>query len=389
MFNFDYDIPTKIFFGKGQIEVLGKQIKKYGSKVLLTYGKGSIKRNNIYDDVVNALKAEEIEFVELGGIDPNPRIESVREGVQICRDNDVDFILAVGGGSIIDCSKIIALGYHYDGAAWDILTGKAEVNEALAVGAILTMAGTGSEMNAGAVVSDVKTKEKLFTANPATTPKFSILDPTNTFTVSKYQTASGTADMMSHALENYFSLNDGAYLQDRLAEGIIKTCIEYGRTAVKEPENYEARANLMWAATLAINGIISYGKNVIWSVHTISHELTAYYDLPHGISLAILTPAWMEYVLDDERVDKFVEYGINVWGIDQNQEKYDIANEAIEKTREFFASLEIPMTLGEAGIGDENLENMAKDAIDVAGGVIGNFKPLYYEDVLAILKKVL
>jgi len=244
-------------------------------------------------------------------------------------------------------------------------------------------------MDSAAVISNLETKQKLGTGHPSMAPKFSILDPTYTFTLPKYQTAAGVADIMSHTFENYFTLNDGAYLQNRLAESILKTLIHYGKIAIEEPDNYEARANIMWSSSLAINGLLSYGKNTAWSVHGMEHELSAYYGITHGIGLAILTPAWMEHVLDDERVDKFVEYGVNVWGIDSNKDKYEIARESIAKTKEFFLSLGIPMTLKEVGIGEENLENMAKAAIKHKGGAVGNFKPLYYEDVLAIYKKAL
>ncbi|NMA86945.1 MAG: iron-containing alcohol dehydrogenase [Tissierellia bacterium] len=389
MQNFNYSIPTKVYFGEGQIEVLASEIKKYGTKVLLTYGGGSIKKNGIYDEVVDIFKKNNIEFWELGGIDPNPRIDSVREGIKIIRENNIDFILAVGGGSTIDCSKVIAAGYYYDGDPWDLVIKKTKIQNALPIGTILTLSATGSEMNSGAVISNMETKQKLGTGHPSMAPKFSILDPNYTFTLPKYQTIAGVADIMSHTFENYFTLNDGAYLQNRLAEGVLKTLIHYGPIAVEEPENYEARANIMWASSLAINGLLSYGKNTIWSVHAMEHELSAYYDITHGIGLAILTPPWMEYVLDDERVDKFVEYGINVWGIDSNKDKYEIARESIDKTKEFFISLGIPMTLKEVGIGEENLEIMAKAAIDHKGGLVGNFKPLYYEDVLAIYKKAL
>lgn len=207
MLNFNYSIPTKIFFGKGQIEVLGEQIGEYGSKVLLTYGGGSIKRNGIYDEVVDVLKDKNIEFWELGGIDPNPRIESVREGIGICRDNNIDFILAVGGGSTIDCSKAIAAGYYYEGEPWDLVIGKSKVTKALPLGTVLTIAATGSEMNSGAVISNLKTKQKLGFGHPVMAPKFSILDPTYTFTLPKNQTAAGVADIMSHTFENYFTID--------------------------------------------------------------------------------------------------------------------------------------------------------------------------------------
>lgn len=389
MLNFKYSIPTKIFFGKGQIQVLGKEIKKYGSKVLLAYGGGSIKKIGVYDEVVKILKEENIPFWELSGIAPNPRIESVREGIRICRENNIDFILPVGGGSTIDCAKVIAAGFFYKGDPWDLVIKKAKIEKVLPIASVLTLAATGSEMDTGAVITNPETKQKIGVAHPDMAPKFSILDPTYTFSVSANQTAAGIADIMSHTLETYFSNNRDAFVQDKIAEGLLKTCIKYGPIAIKEPDNYEARANLMWASSLAINGLIRYGKEVIWSVHPLQHELGAYYDITHGVGLAILTPHWMRHVLDDKTVDKFVEYGKNVWDIKEDKYDYDIANEAIDKTYEFFKSLGIPMTLREIGIGEENLEKMAKAVTDYNGGTVGSFKPLSYEDVLQIYKAAL
>lgn len=389
MLNFKYNIPTQVFFGKGQIEVLPKEIKKYGSRVLLAYGGGSIKKIGLYDEVVKLLEENNIPYFELSGIEPNPRVESVVEGVRICRENNIDFILAVGGGSTIDCSKVIAAAYHYHGDPWDLVIGKAKIEKVLPIGTILTLAATGSEMDAGAVITNLKTNQKYSVGHPDMFPKFSILDPTYTYSVSKYQTASGVADIMSHTFEEYFSNVKGAYLQDRLAEAILKTCIKYGRIAIDEPDNYEARANLMWASSLAINNLLAYGKDTEWSVHPLQHELSAYYDITHGVGLAILTPHWMEHVLDDKNLYKFVEYGVNVWDIDPNLEDRKIAELAIEKTRDFFKSLDLPMTLREVGIGEEKLETMAKAVIDYSEGKVGNFKPLYYDDVLSIYRKSL
>ena len=386
MKNFNYSIPTKVFFGEGKIEVLAKEIKRYGSRVLLTYGGGSIKKIGLYDKVVNILEENDIPYFELGGIEPNPRVESVEEGVRICRENDIDFILAVGGGSTIDCSKVIAGAVAYDGSPWDLVIGKAKYKNVLPIASILTLAATGSEMDAGAVITNVETNQKYGTGHPGFFPKFSILDPTYTYSVSKYQTASGVVDIMSHTFEVYFSNNKGAYLQDRLAEAVLKTCIHYGKIAVDEPENYEARANLMWSSSLAINGILGYGKDSHWSVHPLEHELSAYYDITHGVGLAILTPHWMEHVLDKDNLYKFVEYGINVWNIDSNLEDLEIAKLAINKTSGYFKSLEIPMTLKEVGIGEEKLEIMAADVIEYMEGPVGNFKPLSYKDILSIFK---
>ena len=327
MNNFNYSIPTKIFFGKDQINVLGDEIKNYGSRVLLVYGGGSIKKSGIYDKITEILKANDISFWELSGVEPNPRVTSVRKGVQLCRENKIDLILAVGGGSSIDCAKVIAAGYYYEGDAWDIVLDPRKIENALPLASILTLAATGSEMNAGAVITNLDTNEKLGTGHPAMAPKFSILDPTYTFTLPANQTAAGTADIISHIFEVYFSSTKEAYLQNRMAEAMLKTCIKYGEIAMKEPENYEARSNLMWTSSLAINGLLSYGKVTEWSVHAMEHELSAYYDITHGVGLAILTPHWMKYILNEETLDKFVEYGVNVWGIDENGDKYEIANE--------------------------------------------------------------
>lgn len=387
MLNFNYSIPTKIFFGKGQIKVLPSEVKKYASRVLLVYGGGSIKRNGIYDNVISLLKDNSIEYFELPGVEPNPRITTVRKGIEICRQNNIELVLAVGGGSTIDCSKVIAAGYFYGGDPWDIVKDPSKITKVLPVASILTLAATGSEMDDGAVITNLETKEKLGTGNPGMAPKFSILDPTYTFSVPKKQTAAGTADIMSHIFEEYFCGPKSAFVQDRMAEGFLRTCINYGTKAIAKPDDYEARANLMWTASLAINNIISYGRDSSWCVHPMEHELSAYYDITHGVGLAVLTPVWMKYILDDSTVYKFVEYGVNVWGIDKSLDKYEIANEAIKKTREYFNSLGIVSTLSELGIGEENFEKMAKGA--VRHGKIGGIRKLDEKDVLNIYKAAL
>lgn len=387
MMNFDYLIPTEVFFGKNQINVLPREVKKYGTRILLVYGGGSIKRIGLYDTIVKLLHESSVEFWELSGVQPNPRIETVKEGIEICRENKIEFILAAGGGSVIDCAKVIAAGYYYDGDAWDIVENSSKISKVLPIGSILTISATGSEMDQNAVITDIKRHKKIGTGHLDMIPKFSILDPTYTFTVPKNQTAAGTADIMSHIFENYFSGPDGAFLQNRMAEALLKTCIKYGKKALDNPSDYEARANLMWASSLAINGLIRFGKNVSWCVHPMEHELSAYYDITHGVGLAILTPVWMKYILDDSTVDKFKEYGINVWDIDKNKDRYQIANEAIDKTREYFISLGIPSKLSEIGIGKENFEKMAEGA--VRKGKIGAIKKLDKDDVINIYKNSL
>jgi alcohol dehydrogenase YqhD (iron-dependent ADH family) len=384
MENFTYSIPTKVYFGKGQIKNLAVAIKEYGNKVLIAYGGGSIKKIGLYDEMIKILNDNEISYVELSGIEPNPRIETVREGIKICKENNVEVVLAVGGGSTIDCAKVIAAGVKYDGDAWDLVTKLEKIEEVLPIVTILTLSATGSEMDGFAVISDMTTNQKLGTGHENMKPKVSILDPEYTYSVPKNQTAAGTADIMSHIFENYFNHTQGVDIQDSTAEGLLRACIKYGKIAIEEPSNYDARANLMWASSLAINGLISYGTSAPWVVHPMEHELSAFYDITHGVGLAILTPHWMKYSLDDNTVYKFAQYGVNVWGIDKNLDKYEIANKAIEKTEEFFKELGLPSTLREVGIEEEKLEIMSKNAMYLY--LKYAFKPLDENDILNIFK---
>ena len=324
---------------------------------------------------------------ELSGVEPNPRIQSVRAGVKICKENDIEAVLAVGGGSSIDCAKIIAAGACYDGEPWDLVLDANKITRALPVASVLTLAATGSEMDGFAVISDMEKNEKWGSGNDVTRPVFSIMDPEYTYSVSKYQTACGSSDIMSHTFENYFNSTKGAYIQARMAEGILKTCIKYAPVAIEEPENYEARANLMWASSLAINGLISYGEDAAWAVHPMEHELSAFYDITHGAGLALLTPYWMEYVLNDDTLEKFVEYGTNVWDIDKDKAPMEIAKEAIAKTREFFDSIGMPSRLRDLDIDETHFETMAEKAAD--GGLENGFIPLNKEDVMNIFKMAL
>ena len=388
MYNFEFQVDTKILFGEGQVKQLGQEIAKYTNKVLLVYGGGSIKKNGIYASVIDQLKENNIEYFELANVDPNPRIESVREGVKLCKEHSITGVLAIGGGSCIDCSKVIAAGAFYQGDPWDLVLNASLIKKALPVFTVLTLAATGSEMNGNAVISNMSTNEKLGTRGQCLIPKVSVLDPSYTFTVPKKHTAAGTADILSHTFENYFTNQKGGYMQARMSEAILKTCFKYGPIACKEANNYEARANLMWASSWAINGLISKGSANNWSVHAMEHELSAFYDVTHGEGLAVLTPHWMRYVLNEDTVDKFVEYGINIWGIDSLKNKFDIANEAIDKTEEFFTKeLNIASNLRELGIGRENFEKMAQKA--VKGKSIRGFVELKAEDVKKIYESAL
>lgn len=381
MENFVYSIPTKIYFGKGQICHIGEIVSNYGKKALLVYGGGSIKRNGIYDDVVKYLNESNVSWCELSGVEPNPRITTVRKGVELCRKEDIDVIVPIGGGSTIDCAKVIAGAVTYPNDAWDIVLDPSKIVSVLPIVSVLTLSATGSEMDTFAVISNMETNDKIGTSHEDMRPKASILDPSYTCSVSAYQTAAGTADIMSHILECYFSNVEG-YLQDRMAEGLLKTCIEYGVKAVQHPDDYEARANLMWTSSWAINNFIKLGKEVAWTVHPMEHQLSAYYDITHGVGLAILTPHWMKYVLNENTVVKFKEYGVNVWGIDSEKDPFEIAEEAIQKTRDYFLAMGIPMTLKEVGIEDEKyFDVMAEKA---AADLKGAYVELTKEDVKEI-----
>ncbi|MDX8334958.1 MULTISPECIES: iron-containing alcohol dehydrogenase [Cetobacterium] len=386
MKNFIYDVPTRILFGQGQVSNLGKEVKKHASKVLLLYGKNSIKQSGLYDEVIKYLSEENIDIIELSGVDPNPRIETVRKGADLCRKFNLELVLAVGGGSTIDCAKAIAAQAKYHGDVWKDLYVDKKVNlltSALPVASILTLAATGSEMNGNTVISNPAENLKLGLGSSILRPVFSILDPTYTFSVNKYQTAAGIVDIMSHLFEQYFSPDKKGYLQARVMEGLLKTVIHYGPIAFENPTDYEARANIMWASSLSLNGLTSVGKeSTDWATHAMEHELSAKYDITHGVGLGILTPYWMEYVLDIENVHRFVEYANNVWGI-FGEDDFEVARKVIRKTREFFDSLDIPSTLTDINIDSSKFEDMATGATRL--GTIGTMKKLNYADVLEIL----
>ena len=389
MNNFIYNIPTKVYFGENQLENLGKELRKFGRRVLLTYGGGSIKRIGLYDRVIEELRKAEMEVFELSGIEPNPRIESVRKGVEICKNEGIDVLLAVGGGSTIDATKFMAAGACVDHDAWEFFGANAKpIERALPIVTILTLSATGSEMDTGGVISNLETGDKLGRLAPALLPKVSFLDPTLTYSVGKFQTAAGSADIMSHILEVYFNTQKDLFMLDCFMEGMLKTVVKYAPIAVNEPENYEARANLMWTSSWAINGFINGGKRKAWSCHPMEHELSAVYDITHGLGLAILTPRWMEYCLDETNVDKYVQYGVNVFGIDSTMDKMAIAKESIRLTSEFlFDKLGLQRTFTEIGIKPEDFELMAKKACRY--GDIKGFKTLTVDDVINIFKMCL
>lgn len=385
MKKFEFAVPTDVLFGIGQEEQLAERLKPLGKKILMTYGGGSIKRTGLYEKIKRILK--DYEIFELGGVEPNPRVATVNAGAKLCKENGIDMILAVGGGSTIDCSKAIAVAAYYDGDAWDLVTGKAQIANALPIAVVLTIAATGSEMDCAAVISNAETEEKLLMGNPMLFPKISVLNPENTYTVPAYQTASGSADIMSHIIESYFDREE-AFVPDAISEGILRAVIKYAPIALEEPNNYEARAQLMWASSLALNGLPTTGKNFAWSCHYIEHELSAHYDITHGAGLAMLTPKWMRYVLSEDTVNKFYTYAVNVWGIAPAENKMEVANQGIDATENFFKKIGLPTTLGEFGIDDSRFDEMAKTAVR-AGGLGNAYVPLAEKDVIEILKMCL
>ena len=388
MNSFVYDIPTKVYFGSDQLGHLGDELKRFGNRVLLTYGGGSIKKTGLYDRVTAEICRAGLELFELSGIEPNPRVDSVRKGAELCRREKIDVLLAVGGGSVIDATKFIGAGTFYDGDPWELSTGKGEIKACLPIVTVLTLSATGSEMDTGGVISNPETKDKLGRLDPHMLPKVSFLDPVNTYTVSAYQTACGSADILSHLFEVYFNMQPDLYMLYCFMEGLMKTVIRYTPVAIEKPDDYEARANLMWASSWAINGFVNGGKEQEWTCHPIEHEVSAIYDITHGLGLAIITPRWMEYCLDETTVSKYRQFAVNVFGIDENEPPMSAAKAAIAKLSDFlFGTLGLKSTFSALGIDDSNFALMARKACE--GKAIHGFKTLTPDDVEKILRMCL
>ena len=384
MLNYIHSIPTQVFFGKGQISHLTGILGAYGKRVLLTYGGGSVKRIGLYDEVMKLLHDGGFEVTELSGIEPNPRIQSVEKGVLLCRQNRIDVILAVGGGSTIDCSKAIAAGVYYEGSdLWEMVRNARSLQKALPLVDILTLSATGSEYDSGAVITNLDTHEKL--GRTFTYPAASICDPTYTFSVSAYQTAAGSADIMSHIFEGYFSETQDSCLSDGIAETVLKTVIRYCPIAIAKPDNYEARANLMSASSIACSGIPEYGKQRTgWPCHAMEHELSAYYDITHGVGLAILTPRWMRFILRKNPACawRFAMLGRNVLGL-TGEDEAGMAEQVVSAIENFFHTVGLPSSLRELKIGSERFAEMAVHA-NQNERLSHAFVPLTTDDLTAI-----
>jgi alcohol dehydrogenase len=374
MENFNFQCGTKLIFGKDTESLVGEETKKYGKKVLLHYGSGSIKKTGLYDKVTSSLKKSGVSFIELKGVVPNPRLDLVNDGIKICKKEKVDFILAIGGGSVIDSAKAIAVGYYYEGDVWDFFVRKARIQMALPLGVILTLPAAGSESSPNSVISNKD--RKLAIGTDLIRPKFAIMNPELTFTLPKKQTVAGIADMFAHIVERYFTNTKNTDLTDKMCEAVMRSIVNNGKLVVKEPDNYDYRAEIMLASTIAHNGILGMGREEDWASHRIEHELSAKYDVTHGEGLAVIVPAWMDHVYKHD-VKRFAQYGKNVWGLSGNDE--EIAVKSIDATKTFFKEIGLPTSLKEIKIDNKHFEEMANKC-----GPVGSFVKLNEKDIIKI-----
>jgi len=386
MKNFDFHNPTRLVFGKDTIPNIGSYVQQYGEKkVLLLYGKGSIFKNGVYDQVVASLQAAGITYVEMSGVQPNPVLSKVRETVQFMKEEQVEAIVAVGGGSVLDTAKICAASYYYAEDPWDFYERKVFPDKALPIYGILTLSATGSEMNSGGVITNEEEKKKWGWGSKVTYPRLSIVDPSVQKSLPRNQTVKGVVDTLTHVFEAYFGGTKNTLMQDEFSEGIIRTTMAAAKVLLEDPSDYDARAELAWAATLALNGLNGLGRAGDWASHGIEHSLSAYYDIAHGEGLSMVMPAWMQYVYKED-VDKFARFGEKIFGLElEDQEAQALA--AIKAYKDFLQGIGAPVTLRERGIGEEHLVEMSKNAL--LRGPLGTLKVLSEKDVLEILRLAL
>lgn len=389
MNNFSFQNATKIIFGKGTEENVGEETKLHADKVLLHYGGGSIKQSGLYARVTASLKKSGVAFVELSGVKPNPRLSLVKEGIKICRDNGIKFILAVGGGSVIDSAKAIAVGVPYSGDVWDFYDGKGVPKEALKVATVLTIPAAGSEASPSSVISDDEKQLKRGLTVEIIRPVFSIMNPELTYTLPAYQTACGAADIMAHIMERYFTNTTDVELTDRLCEATMKTLINNVPQILKKPDDYASRADVMWTGCVAHNDILGTGRDGDWGSHMIEHEISAIYDVAHGAGLAVVFPAWMKYVYK-HNVNRFVQFASRVFNVEidfYNPEK--TALEGIRRLEMFFENIGLPVRLSQMNIKDDKISEMAAKSTQKDSFAVGNFVKLKTSDVAEILKLAL
>lgn len=384
MDNFIFNNPTKLIFGTDQLQHLPKELETFGKKVLLVYGGGSIKRNGLYDEITKLLNDNDFEVVDMPGVEPNPRLSTAKRGAELCKEHNIDVILAAGGGSVIDCTKLIASASKYDGDPWDFVTGKATPKEALPFGTVLTITATSSEMNAGSVITNEETQEKYGWGGPLSYPKFSILDPKYTLSVPLDQTVNGIVDTMSHIFEQYFHTANNASLQDEICEAALRSVMKTGEQLVKDPENIELRESMMFAGVWGLNGFLSMGTRGDWGTHNIEHAVSAVYDIPHAGGLAILFPHWMKQTFP-KNPQRFVQLAVNVFGVDPaDKTDEEVAMEGIDRLSAYWKKIGAPVTLADYDIDDSKLELMAEKA--AVNGPVGGFAKLSEDEVLSLLK---
>ncbi|MFY0518301.1 iron-containing alcohol dehydrogenase [Lysinibacillus sp. UGB7] len=384
MNSFTFYNPVRLHFGEDALERLAKELAQYGNKVLVVYGGGSIKKNGVYDAVIEKLQQADKTIFELSGVEPNPRVETARLGIDICKKEGIDLVLAVGGGSVIDCSKLIVAGAKYDGDAWDIVKRKVIAQEALPLGTVLTLAATGSEMNSGSVITNAVTEEKLSWGSPAAFPRFSILNPAYTVSVPKNHTVYGIVDMMSHVFEQYFHNATNTPITDEMSEGVLRTVIATAPKLMKDLDNVALRETILLAGTVGLNGFLSMGSRGDWASHDIEHAVSAIYDIPHAGGLAILQPHWMRLSVPINP-ERFAGIGVRVFGVDEKgKTTEEVAYEGIDRLSAFWTSLGAPSRLADYDIDDSKFNQIVEHAMH--NGPFGNFKKLQEEDVRTILQ---
>jgi alcohol dehydrogenase len=385
--NFTFQNATKIIFGKGTESEVGKETALLGKKVLLHYSGKSIKASGLYDRVCASLKAAGVQYIELAGVQPNPRLSLVKEGIRICREKNIEVILAVGGGSVIDSAKGIGIGVPYAGDVWDFYAKKAAAKESLPVGVVLTIPAAGSEASNGTVLTNEDGMYKKDAGGDCVRPKFAIMNPELTFTLPPYQTACGAADIMAHVMERYFTQVPAVAFTDRMCESTLKTIIEATPVVLANPRDYDARAEIMWAGTIAHNDLLGTGRIGDWASHYIEHEMSGIYDIAHGAGLAIIFPAWMKQVYK-QNINRFVQFATRVWGVEPSYEHPErTALEGIDRMTAFFKSIGLPTTFKEAGLPGDKLEEMAKKATQL--GHLGSFAKMGANEVVSVYKLAL
>lgn len=389
MINFSYCSPTRYVFGRGVESQTGAQTAAMGCKhVLIVYGQGSVVRSGLLDRVRQSLDEAGVRYAELGGIQPNPTDDRVYEGIELCRRQGCDGVLAVGGGSAIDTAKAIAIGVPYDGDFWDFFAGKKQPEQGLPIGVVLTIPAAGSEGSGNSVITRLDGMHKIsMRTDMVGRPKFAIMNPELTFTLPPYQTASGIADMMAHIMERYFTTTDEVEITDRVAEGVLKAIITEAPRVIAEPENYDARANIMWSGTLAHNGICGVGRVEDWTSHAMEHEISAVYGVTHGAGLAVVFPAWMTYMADCQP-GKIAQFARRVFGIESHDD-HTAAVEGISALKAFYGSIGLPVTFGELGIANPDIDLLVHKLHENKGEVIGGYRRLTAADTADIYRLML